>query len=354
MTFRLHDIFRSNASPIHLDWIQVEVSATCNASCAYCVLHCYKEQWQGGLMNMKTFECLEPDFAMTDLVFLQGWGEPLLHTEFWDMARRVKAMDSKVGFTTNATALNAANLQRLLDSGIDIMGVSLAGVNPVTHERFRQGCDFARIEAALVKLKAMKQKLGLDKPELHLAFMLLQSNWQELEQLPDLAARWGASQIVVNNLTWIGTAALQDECILLHPEVWDKVTRLLEQTKQKTLERGILLHYYGPGIGAPHAVCKENVLNACFVSYRGDVSPCVFTNLSLSREKQVRHYFQAKTYRVEPLLFGNINNNSLVDIWNSTKARNFRTAFEQRLTMVNPGTNNLPKPCRHCYKLLEQ
>ena len=41
-------------TPLRFDWIQVEVSATCNASCSYCVLTCYKGQWGGGLMDMQT------------------------------------------------------------------------------------------------------------------------------------------------------------------------------------------------------------------------------------------------------------------------------------------------------------
>jgi MoaA/NifB/PqqE/SkfB family radical SAM enzyme len=36
-------------------------------------------------------EIMEPHFASATLVFLQGWGEPLLHPKFWEMARRTKA-----------------------------------------------------------------------------------------------------------------------------------------------------------------------------------------------------------------------------------------------------------------------
>ncbi|MBW1946105.1 MAG: radical SAM/SPASM domain-containing protein, partial [Deltaproteobacteria bacterium] len=74
----LKQIFQPNP-PSRFDVIQVEVSALCNASCPYCVHGCYGEIWGGGLMEMDTFRRLKGSFGSSNLVFLQGWGEPLLH-----------------------------------------------------------------------------------------------------------------------------------------------------------------------------------------------------------------------------------------------------------------------------------
>jgi MoaA/NifB/PqqE/SkfB family radical SAM enzyme len=125
------------------------------------------------------------------------WGEPLLHTSFWEMVRKVKRTGTKVGFTTNGTPLNPKNLDRLLETDVDIMAVSLAGTSPDSNERFRQGCDLDRIDAALVALRQKKREHCTETPNVHIAFMLLRSNWRELDQLPDLAAEWGASQVIV-------------------------------------------------------------------------------------------------------------------------------------------------------------
>ena len=66
-------------APFHLDWIQVEVSALCHGECTYCPVSRFSGRRRGGLMSMETFELLEPSFSSAELVFLQGWGEPLLH-----------------------------------------------------------------------------------------------------------------------------------------------------------------------------------------------------------------------------------------------------------------------------------
>jgi MoaA/NifB/PqqE/SkfB family radical SAM enzyme len=341
-------------TPLHFDWIQVEVSAVCNASCAYCVLTCYKGQWGGDLMDMQMFEQLRPSFALADMVYLQGWGEPLLHPQFWEMVRAVKSAGTKIGFTTNGVPLVDKHINKLFEERVDIMGISLGGATAATHEKFRQGCDFTRIDKALRKIKQMKHKLQAEGPSVHLAFMLLRSNWRELNRLPALAVEWGVSQVVINNLSFIGMAAMQDESLLLQPQLWPEVSAAVESAKNEAERQGVMLHYYRPHMEEPCAICTENVLNACFISYRGDVSPCVMTNISLRHGETAEYWFQNKPYPVENYVFGNIGERSLPDIWKDVKARRFRVAFEERLTEEHPGTRQLPAPCRRCYKLMEQ
>ena len=305
-------------------------------------------------MDWRTFERIEPSFPKTGLVFLQGWGEPLLHPGLWEMVSRVKAAGAAAGFTTNGTLLNHSNLEQLIESEVNVIGVSLAGTTAATHERFRPACEFAAIDEALVTLGELKRKRQREYPHLHVAFLLLRSNLEEVRELAGLASRWRASQVVISNLRWIPTADMQQECTLLHPELWPRAAEVLEKAKREASKRGILLHYNGPGVGEPHPVCSENVLKACFVSRQGDVSPCVFTNFSASDARDLSHYSEGRRHRVEPVLFGNVREQSMPEIWNSEKARGFRKIFEDRLSKEHPGTDGLPTACAHCYSLVEQ
>ena len=159
---------------------------------------------------------------------------------------------------------------------------------------------------------------------------------------------------MISNLTWIADETIKQESMLLHPELWPDVSELLEQTRQQALQRGIQLHYYGPQLGPPHLICKENVLRACFVSWCGDVSPCVFSNLSISKQQTVEHYFDGKMHKIDSLIFGNVREQTLMDIWQSDTAKVFRAAFEKRLARAKQDSKYLPAPCQYCYKLLEQ
>lgn len=350
----LAKVFLRKTELFRVAWLQIEVSGRCDASCTYCARSFRTEQGRGGLMDMRIFERLRPSFPAADLVYLQGWGEPLLHPRFWEMVGHAKAAGAMIGFTTNGTLLNHANTLQLVESGTDIVAISLAGSVPGTHERFRPDCGFTQIDEALGVLKALKLEHGVQKPHVHIAFLLLRSNWQEINGLVDLAARWGATQVVVSNLTWIGTEALQEEAISTNYHLWPEVTTALERARRQALGRGIEFSYHDPGTKQPRPTCTENVLDACFVSYRGDVSPCVFTNLSgLSAEQAVR-YFEGRGYRAPSVVFGNVHDEMLPAIWNSAGARAFRESFRSRLAMDSPGTDLLPEACRHCYKLFER
>jgi MoaA/NifB/PqqE/SkfB family radical SAM enzyme len=335
------------------DWLQVEVSGLCNAACSYCALSCYKAGWQGGLMEEETFERLAREFRHANLVFLQGWGEPLLHPRFWEMACRVKSEGAQVGFTTNGTCLDAANLTKLLDTPMDVLAVSIAGTTAATSDGWRAGNDFTRLGISLEDLKRMKRDRNVAGPRVHIAYMLLASNWREVEALPVLAQRWGAKQVVVNNLSFICNAALEKESLFERPDLWEPAISVLEDAQQRAAALKIDFYYCRPDRQEPHAVCTENVLRSCFLSYRGDVSPCVLTNLSTRQGSTPTCSFRGRAYPVERLVFGNVRKQSLDEIWHSTQARAFRTAFELRLKRRHPVPRDLPLPCRQCYKLLE-
>jgi hypothetical protein len=65
------------------------------------------------------------------------------------------------------------------------------------------------------------------------------------------------------------------------------------------------------------------------------------------------HYFRGQGCPVSPCVFGNVNEAPFEAIWKSDAARSFRAAFERRQRHAHPGTDDLPEPCRHCYKLYE-
>jgi len=70
-----------------LDWIQAEVFSYCNAACVYCLHTVYRDAWVKRHLPVKIFERLMADIAKARLVYLQGWGEPLLHPNFLALVR---------------------------------------------------------------------------------------------------------------------------------------------------------------------------------------------------------------------------------------------------------------------------
>lgn len=76
--------FDKVSSP-ELDWIQVEVTTYCNSDCIYCPHTTMGSRWRKMHRTLELFRELIPFIRYTKLIYLQGWGEPLLNPEFFEM-----------------------------------------------------------------------------------------------------------------------------------------------------------------------------------------------------------------------------------------------------------------------------
>jgi radical SAM protein with 4Fe4S-binding SPASM domain len=306
------------------DWIQVEVTSRCRASCSYCPRTSLKDVWQDRDMPLALFERLSPGVARAGLVYLQGWGEPLLHPDFPAMVKSAKKSGCMVGATTNGMPLDQALAEDLVRSGLDILAFSLAGTGE-GNDAARRGAPFSRVMEAVELLGRAKKSLGSSLPAVHIAYMLLRSNFDDVRELPRVLEGKGVGQVVISTLDYLPGPGLEGEVIAPGTvEEYREVKDLLDAVAEEGGKRGMQVYGQFPHPVTRRTICTENVARALFVSSDGEVSPCVFHSLP------------------ERLSFGNLNGATLADIWKSEAYRNFRKAF----TGENP-----PEPCRGCPKL---
>lgn len=107
------------------DWIQVEVTTRCNALCSYCPRTLYGRSWPQRDLPIDIYQRLAPDLFRASHVHLQGWGEPLLHPQLFQMAQLARNAGCQVGTTTNGTLLDPDMAQRLVDTGFNIVAFSI-------------------------------------------------------------------------------------------------------------------------------------------------------------------------------------------------------------------------------------
>jgi MoaA/NifB/PqqE/SkfB family radical SAM enzyme len=275
----------------------------------------------------------------------------MMHPRFWEFVGRVRDAGTRVGFTTNAALLGAENRRALLESGVEILGVSLAGASNRTHDRFREGNSLDLIDRHLSLLLEEKDAYGSDSPCVHLAYLLLAANLSELPKLMNLASRWGASQVVVSTLDLVLGASLENEALSCRPELWPELEARLEEARKSAEEAGIVFQGYGFDSHQFGSVCRENVLKSCFISSDGWVSPCVMANLGLEEEAEAHLWCRGEKHPIELLRFGNVHDRSVEEIWWSDSARKFRDTFRKRIWQGRRDRADLPKVCTHCHKL---
>jgi len=148
----------AKAPPITISRLRifdVEASRRCNLVCEFCPRHEFKEQ---EFMSPDTFRAFvdNTEFGHGDLVLFCGLGESLLNPSFPAYLSTIKqrANGAMVQVITNGTLLTPGNVAMLLDNKIDIIVVSVNGIDAPTYERLMKGAKFERTMAALDYVKA--------------------------------------------------------------------------------------------------------------------------------------------------------------------------------------------------------
>ncbi len=322
-----------------LDWIQVEITSQCNGDCLYCPQHAYRRQWQSRRLSLETFRSMGPAFKKTRLVHLQGWGEPFLHPDFFEMLEIAKSTGARVGTTTNGTLINSSLADRLVAGGLDIIAFSLAGIS-TENDRIRKGTSLNSVIRAIEDLQRSKNKYGSGLPAIHIACLLLGSQTKEIDRMPDFFAGLGVDQVVVSSLSLVTGHEWLNEAVLCETrEQWTDLEAKILQAQEDGAGQGVDMHFHLVCPWADPAPCDENTNRALVVSADGNVSPCVMTNIPVKGEAVC--YFDQEPHPVLPMIFGNIGEESLGEIWHSPNYRRFR----RRLATVD-----LPELCRKCHK----
>ena len=275
-------------------------------------------------MDVNTFSRLLPVLEKTRLAFLQGWGEPLIHPEFFTLAALAKSAGCRIGTTTNAMLIDEKKADLLVEGGIDMVAFSLAGTGSGNDE-MRPGTRFKAVLDAIRLVSERKKVASSPTPSIHVAYILLRSRLSDFSSLIDELTGTGVENIQVTTLDFLADAAMREETIVpATVNAYDDFCSWLENCRHEFLRHDIEMNYQVsfPGIKRDH--CSENINRSFFVSADGSISPCVFSTLPADGVTCIRNSREHPYHR---MVFGNINRDPIGRIWYSRKYRSFRRTF---------------------------
>jgi MoaA/NifB/PqqE/SkfB family radical SAM enzyme len=321
-----------------LDWIQIEVTSRCNASCTYCPRTVYRSHWINEDISLAIFERLLPVFTKTKMVHLQGWGEPFLHKDFFEMVARAKKTGTKVSTTTNGMLLDREKIIRCVESGMDHIAFSLTGIDE-KNDRVRKATECAKVLQAISDLDIEKKALRVETPEVNVAYLLFRSHLPDIDRIVPMLKGRGIRNVIISTLDFIPSRDFQEECLSPQNErEYEKLKSILDRLAREGERAGLQVHYCLAPPGTSNRMCMENAERALFVSADGNVSPCVFTNIPASG---ACHMMEGGEHAYQQLRFGAVADVSLPAIWLSPPYKAFRDSFAEK-----------PHPiCRTCPKL---
>jgi len=288
--------------------IEVEVTTRCDKRCIICE-HTY---WNEPSIDL-TFEKFRRLVdQLSGLIWFNptGEGEAFLNQDFLKMLRYLKSKSMFVFFNDSFDKINEEIAKELIEIGVDKIEISMQGATKKTYEKIMVGHNFDNMINNLKNFIRIKKEMKSPLPELCFHYIVNKLNVHELPQFIELIASFGGKE------TFGPGSYVNFSGLLEFPQIQHLVTEIPETVmeavnqKAKQLNIDVLLthpsHEQKPSIkecvawSEPYVLIDGYVLSCCAV-------------LMSNRRSFLKKY-----------AFGNLNENSFKEIWNSKRYKKFR------------------------------
>lgn len=288
----------------------IEVTSRCNAHCEHCGSSCGDkvdtEEISGDLLK-KVLLDISNKYNTEDILLNITGGEPLLRKDLFDIMSYAHQLGYKWGMTTNGMLINDNIIDKMVETNMDTISISLDGLKE-THELFRKVPD--SFDKIIENIKKLQQRKSIKI--IQITTVANKKNLNELEDLYQYLKNLGIKYWRVVNVDPIGRAKDNKE-ILLDKEEYKYLFNFIKEKREYDdmyVEYGCS-HYldleYEKELRDTYFICAAGIYVASILS-NGDISVCP----NVERRKEV--------------IQGNIKFDNFVDVWEN-KFKLFRNKY---------------------------
>ena len=280
----------------------------CNFKCKYCFQAIpydnRGEVCNNTTMSLETFKKFVEDAKKfgdkIKAIHFAGYGEPLLHPDIDKMIKILVDSDvaEVVDIITNASLLNKTLSRKLLEAGLGKLRISLQGLDSKAYKEVSDvEIDFSKFKQNIKDFKEMRDRYNY-KTEIYIKILdAALGDYTEREFYETFSPM--CDYIAVEHLSPLVSDLKYEDMFSSKKEFNDSV-RGDKRAELKVCPWPFYMFLINPD---------------------GDVSPCC------------NHY--------KPIVLGNINKDSIVDVWNSAILKTF-----QKQQLLN--NRNVYEACRTC------
>ncbi|UXI70678.1 radical SAM protein [Tahibacter amnicola] len=176
------------------------VTTQCNLTCVMCP-HGVGTIADPQHLPESTVEKLMPSLRSARWIELVGIGEPLLSPAFWTvLAEKQLAPDVYIRSNCNGYLLVQPYIDRLLDSPLREISISLDAATEETYRRIRGG-DLRRVIRNLKALTARRRERGSSQLKIHVNMTLMRTNIAEVARVVSLARECDVDAVHLSQLS---------------------------------------------------------------------------------------------------------------------------------------------------------
>ncbi|MFO1039749.1 MAG: radical SAM protein [Geminicoccaceae bacterium] len=282
----------------------------CNLRCPLCPTGMNQLGRPQAMLSLDCFKrYLEPHIPYAFEVNLHNWGESLLNKSVYAMIEHAQSVNIGTNLSSNLVIAQDEDLDRLLDSGLEHLTVSLDGVDQASYSTYRVRGDFERVIENMGELLRRRRQRRATSPFVEWQYIVMKHNESRVDEAAALARKLG-----VDRLRFIPVG--------LPYEARDRQRLAAEWFPTAFSGRDA-------GVETPQTFGQANRPSPCYYLYRsmvinadGGVSPCCIVY------KEKRDF--AHLEKDGP--------SDVMKIWNNDRFRSARSLYSAEAMDVRPKT----------------
>jgi radical SAM protein with 4Fe4S-binding SPASM domain len=166
----------------------IEPTTSCNLRCTECPTGMQTLSRPKGNMSLDVFhkilDKLSPDLFYLTLYFQ---GEPLLNLHFAEMVALARSRRIFVSTSTNGHFLDDRNVEKIIQSGLSHLVISMDGTDQKTYEKYRVNGNLQTVTEGIKRLIEAKKSAKTYSPFIELQFLVLRHNEHQVSQMRKFA-----------------------------------------------------------------------------------------------------------------------------------------------------------------------
>ncbi len=188
-----------------------EVSAVCNLHCPECIVGLGRTKRGKQFMDNNLFEkLLQETFRKSFYVNLYFQGEPFLNKQLFDLVGKAKEKKFYTVISTNGHFLGSGNNERIINSGLDRLVVSVDGISEEAYTYYRKSGRFEKVINGLKELMRERKKMNKNHPFVVLQFLAHRKNEHEIKYLKSFARQIGVDSLQIKTMQFIKPGNIDD------------------------------------------------------------------------------------------------------------------------------------------------
>jgi len=205
--------------------LSIETTSACNLKCKGCPTGLGQLKRPTMMISDELFSGIiernKRNFRYFDLIFPFLYGEPLINKDIFTHLGKLKSAAypyTRIELHTNGNIKNPKDVAgKLLESGVDLISVSLDGTDSASYESFRKGGNFDLVCEFVKSLTEEKRKLALLKPEILVQMIVTKYSEDKIERFKKLKDELGADRYLLKDFFYEFTHLSEAEAYELAP-----------------------------------------------------------------------------------------------------------------------------------------